>query len=213
MIIVQYIAYKRKKRAGRSPFTAGVSAALDSPRCLALCLALALLNAAPTPAALADTAPASGAASPLADAPHTDAALPAGIRIRTVAEVETRALINGREAIKLRPAERVVPGDQILYTLEIRNVGPTPLRHPSVPFPIPEHMSYIEDSAIGPGARVDFSVDGGHTFQPAPELKVAGPRGTLRAARATDYTHIRWQFRQTLEPNSVAFARFRALVK
>ncbi len=135
------------------------------------------------------------------------------IKVHTVAEVETRAVVNGHEAIRLRPAERVVPGDQVLYTLEIRNVGPAPLPHPSVPYAIPDHMRYVEDSAIGPGAQVTFSVDGGHTFERAERLKVVGPAGRQRAATAADYTHIRWLFRHTLQPDSVAFARFRAVVQ
>jgi uncharacterized repeat protein (TIGR01451 family) len=139
--------------------------------------------------------------------------LPAGLSIRAVAEVETRAIVGGHEAIRLRPADRVAPGDQVLYTLEIRNRGTTPIAHAQVPFAIPEHMRYVADSAIGAGAQVSFSVDGGHRFDRPERLTVAGPKGVLRAATPADYTHIRWQFKQTLERDSVAFARFRAVVQ
>ena len=138
---------------------------------------------------------------------------PSGLTIRTVAEIETRAIVNGHEAIRLRPAERVVPGDQVLYTLEIRNRGPAPIAHPSVPYAIPEHMRYVADSAVGAGADIDFSVDGGHRFDRPERLRVAGPAGKTRPATAADYTHIRWLFRETLQRDSVAFARFRAVVR
>jgi hypothetical protein len=35
----------------------------------------------------------------------------------------------------------------------------------------------------------------------------------MRPATAADYTHIRWQLKHSLKGNSVAFARFRAVVK
>jgi len=137
----------------------------------------------------------------------------AAITLKAIAEVETRISLNGREATKLLPADRVVPGDEIIYTLEIRNTGYATIPAPSVVYPIPEHTRYVADSAIGPGAAVSYSVDGGRTFDRPQNLKVAGPAGTLRQADAADYTHVRWQLRHSLEGKSVAFARFRAVVK
>ena len=69
------------------------------------------------------------------------------------------------------------------------------------------------DTAVGPGADVTYSVDGGHTFDRAENLKVTGADGNPRLAVAADYTHIRWQLKNSLKVNSMAFVRFRALVK
>jgi uncharacterized repeat protein (TIGR01451 family) len=135
------------------------------------------------------------------------------IAVKAIAEIETRVSRHGTDAVQLQPAKRVVPGDQIVYTLEIRNTGAAAVPAPSVSYAIPEHMAYIADSAVGPGAVVSYSVDGGHTFDRPDNLKVAGPEGQLRAATAADYTHIRWQLRHPLKADSVAFARFRTLVK
>jgi uncharacterized repeat protein (TIGR01451 family) len=140
-------------------------------------------------------------------------ALGDAVAVRAIAEVETTVSLNGRDALKLVPADRVVPGDQVIYTLEIRNTGARAVPAPSVPYRIPEHMRYVADSAAGPGAEVSYSIDGGHTFDRPENLKVAGPGGQLRAAIAADYTHIRWQLKHSLKGNSVAFARFRAVVK
>jgi uncharacterized repeat protein (TIGR01451 family) len=133
--------------------------------------------------------------------------------VKASAEVETRVSMNGRDTIKLVPADRVVPGDEVIYTLEIRNTGAAPVLAPSVRFAIPHHMRCIADSAAGPGAEVSFSVDGGRTFNLPQNLQVAGKSGRLRPATAADYTHIRWQLKQRLNVNSVAFVRFRAVVK
>jgi uncharacterized repeat protein (TIGR01451 family) len=137
----------------------------------------------------------------------------APLEIRAVAEVESKAVERGREIVKLIPADRVVPGDRVLYTLEVRNSGEAALDAPVVVHPVPEHMRYVAGTAVGPGAEVTYSVDGGHTFDRAENLKVPGPDGHPRPAVAADYTHIRWQLKNSLKPNSMAFVRFRALVK
>jgi uncharacterized repeat protein (TIGR01451 family) len=131
------------------------------------------------------------------------------LEIRSIAEVESRSA----EGVKLVPANRVVPGDRVLYTLEVRNAAAAPVDAPSISYAIPEHMRYVADSAVGPGAAVSYSVDGGRSFERAENLKVQESDGRLRPAVAADYTDIRWQLKNSLKPNSVAFVRFRALVK
>jgi hypothetical protein len=74
-------------------------------------------------------------------------------------------------------------------------------------------MKYVAESAVGPGAEVSYSVDGGHNFDRAENLQVPGLDGHPRPAAAADYTHIRWRLKNKLQANSVAFVRFRALVK
>jgi uncharacterized repeat protein (TIGR01451 family) len=131
------------------------------------------------------------------------------IAIKAIAEVESQAVKEGREVSKLAPADRVVSGDWVVYTLEVRNTSSTTVRSPTVTYPVPAHMSYVADSAVGPAIEVSYSVDGGHHFDAAENLKIQDADGQLRPAAAADYTHIRWQFKG----NSVAFVRFRARVK
>ena len=135
------------------------------------------------------------------------------LEIKSIAEVESRSIQAGREVVKLIPADRVAPGDRVIYTLEVRNIGAAALSAPSITYPIPEHMRYVADSAVGPGAEVSYSVDAGQSFEAPENLKVLGPDGRPRLAVAADYTDIRWQLKNSLKPNSVAFVRFRARVK
>src|SRR5579859_7736758 len=104
------------------------------------------------------------------------------LAIRSIAEVESRSLVAGRAVVKLIPADRVVPGDRVIYTLEVRNTGATTLDAPVVTHPVPEHMRYVADSAVGPGAEVSYSVDGGHSFGRPEDLKVLGVDGRPRPA-------------------------------
>jgi uncharacterized repeat protein (TIGR01451 family) len=135
------------------------------------------------------------------------------ITVKAIAEVELRVVENGREISKLAPADRVVSGDWVIYTLEVRNAATTTVRAPTVTYPVPEHMSYVAESAVGPATEVSFSVDGGRSFDVAENLKIQDADGQRRPAASADYTHIRWQLKNSLKANSVAFVRFRARVK
>ena len=95
----------------------------------------------------------SGMTAALAAAPTA----PAPVEIRAIAEVESQVVEHGREVRKLLPADRVVSGDWIIYTLEVRNTAPTAIPNPTVTYPVPEHMSYVADSAVGPATEVSFS--------------------------------------------------------
>jgi uncharacterized repeat protein (TIGR01451 family) len=120
---------------------------------------------------------------------------------RVSAEVLVRPADKGEG--KLQAAERVVPGDVLIYTVEVRNTGQYSVESAIVIQPIPKHTMYVADSAVGPGVDVDYSVDGGRTF---------GKPENQRAT-AAEYTHIRWRLLNRLKPNSIAFVRFRAQVK
>jgi uncharacterized repeat protein (TIGR01451 family) len=135
------------------------------------------------------------------------------ISIKAIAEVEKSSQPQGRETTKLIPAERVVSGDTVIYTLEVRNTAATPVARPVVTYAMPAHMTYLSDSAIGPGAEVTYSVDSGRSFDAPENLRIHEPGGEPRAATAADYTHIRWQLKNPLQAHSVAFVRFRARVK
>jgi uncharacterized repeat protein (TIGR01451 family) len=135
------------------------------------------------------------------------------IAVRVIAEVEAHVTEHGRSFNRLVPADKVVPGDSVIYTVEVRNEGPNSVDSPSVTQPVPAHMMYLADSAVGPGADVVYSVDGGRSFDTPDNLKVSGPNGSARMATAADYTHIRWQLKSLLKADSTAFVRFRARVK
>jgi uncharacterized repeat protein (TIGR01451 family) len=135
------------------------------------------------------------------------------ITVKAIAEIAVKITESGREGQRLQPADRVVPGDEVIYTLEIRNTSAMAQPPPTVDYPIPEHMRYVADSAVGAGAVVSYSTDGGHSFARPEELFVTGKESQKRPATAEDYTHIRWQLKHILKGNSLARATFRAIVK
>jgi uncharacterized repeat protein (TIGR01451 family) len=137
----------------------------------------------------------------------------AHIALRVIAEVEAHGTEHGRAYSRLVPADKVVPGDSVIYTVEVHNVGPNSVDSPTVMQPVPAHMVYLADSAVGPGADVAYSVDGGLSFDAPDNLKITAANGSVRVATAVDYTHIRWQLKGLLKADSTAFVRFRARVK
>jgi len=144
------------------------------------------------------------------------AALPAQaspISLQTVVHKEEVVLTpSGERETRLLPVTTAVPGDQVVYTLTFENEGQQPASGVTVVDPIPAQMRYVDGSAFGPGTEITFSVDGGESFSAADELSVQGANGALRAARAEDFTHIRWVFRGELPPGSKGFARFSAVL-
>jgi uncharacterized repeat protein (TIGR01451 family) len=134
------------------------------------------------------------------------------LAVKAIAELVKPTSREGRETTQLVNADEVVPGDEVIYTLEIRNASAVALPHPTIDYPIPTHMRYVANSAIGAGAEVSYSVDQGHTFDRPENLKISDARGE-RPATPADYTHIRWQLKHVLKGNSVAMAHFRAVVK
>ena len=144
---------------------------------------------------------------------RAQSALPAGVTLSTMAEVEIKPDGAGRRSVELAAADHVVAGDQLIYTVEIHNATARALAGIVVTNPIPERMGYVAASAQGPGAEIDFSVDGGMSFAKPDALTIKLAGGLTRPATAAEYTHIRWKLKYALSANSTAFARFRASLK
>ncbi len=135
------------------------------------------------------------------------------VTITTTAQKIKSASTPGHDPVQLLPADHVVAGDEIIYTLEVRNAGPAAVDDFTFTTPIPEHMVYVADSAVAPGADVSYSVDGGRSYDAPGNLKVHGANGKQRPAVAADYTNIRWIMRNRLKRGSMALARFRAVLR
>ena len=115
---------------------------------------------------------------------------------------------NGQKTIKREQAVTVLPGEVVVYTITARNVGEEPATNVVITDPIPEHMDYT-GSVKGERTRITFSVDGGKTYDVATALMVPDGEGE-KPAKPEDYTHIRWQFNDALEPGSAHSVEFRA---
>jgi uncharacterized repeat protein (TIGR01451 family) len=140
-------------------------------------------------------------------------ALSPEVTVTTKAEKVATLHAQGGDRVRLLPADHVVAGDEVIYTLEVRNLGAMPVDGYTFSTPIPEHMVYVGDSAVAPGAEVSYSVDGGRSFAAPEKLTVHAANGKQRPAVAADYTHIRFVLRNRLKRGAMALARFRAVLR
>jgi uncharacterized repeat protein (TIGR01451 family) len=113
--------------------------------------------------------------------------------------------------IRLVAASSVTPGERVVYTTTFRNIGEEPAENVVITNPIAETLTYLDGSAFGPGAAIDFSVDGGSSYAGADDLTVTED-GVSRAARTDDYTHIRWVMQNDLATGAQGVARFTAVL-
>jgi uncharacterized repeat protein (TIGR01451 family) len=136
------------------------------------------------------------------------------ITLSTIVE-KSEKTASGHETEKrgLVPLDVETPGDEIVYTVAFENTSARPVDNVRITSPIPPRMRYIENSAVGPGADVLYSVDGGNTYGKPSELLVATEEGIVHTASATEYTHLRWILKAPLEAGAKGFVRFRAVVR
>lgn len=134
------------------------------------------------------------------------------IELKAVAEVQEAYVDErGNPATRLVPAAKVVPGDEVTWTIVANNVCTTPAGDVAITNPVPQHMRYVGSSAFGPGAQIVFSLDGS-TFAAPEALVVAEADGSQRQARADEYSAIRWVLPRAMGPSESLMVRYRATV-
>ena len=127
----------------------------------------------------------------------------------TVQKMERVIAPDGTVSSRMVPAEKVVPGDDVHYTITFVNEGDKPVDAGTavITNAVPENTQYMSDSAFGAGTTIQFSVDGGKTFHPANELTVVRD-GVKVPASSADYTTIRWVFGPALAPAAQSYVSF-----
>ncbi len=130
----------------------------------------------------------------------------------TVQKQEVFVNGEGESDTRLVPAEIVVPGETVFYTITFSNVGAEAADNVVITNPIAEDLMYVDGSAFGPGTEILFSIDGGTTFAKADELTVVED-GEIRDAKASDFTHVRWVMQNDLAAGAQGTARFAAILE
>lgn len=141
------------------------------------------------------------------------AAAEANLAVETLVQKEELFVNEAGESDKrLIAAEVVVPGETVYYTITFTNVSDETADNVVITNPIAADLVYVDGSGFGPGADMQFSVDGGQTFAGAAELTVIED-GATRSATVRDYTHVRWVLKNNLNAGAQATARFAAVLE
>ena len=127
-------------------------------------------------------------------------ALAGSINLTAQVMVEKRvAGADGTIRIELARADRVVPGDRIIYVIEYRNSGTTAASNLVVANPVPLGLTY---AGAAPGMVAPEVSNDGKTFAPIAELRVRGADGILRIAVPLDIRSVRWRLTGPIAPGA-----------
>jgi hypothetical protein len=122
-----------------------------------------------------------------------------------VSEVKTEkrvAAADGTTRIALVKADKIVPGDRVVFVLTYRNTGTQPIANLVLAY-----------RAANPGsAAPELSVDG-KTFGPLSGLRVATAAGGTRAAGPDDVTSVRWRLASPVAAGAQGQLAFQAVIK
>jgi len=133
------------------------------------------------------------------------------IELKAVAEQEKEVINDkGEKELTRVPAARVVPGDEVIYTINFTNMSEEPADNVVITNPVPEHMVYREGSASGSDTIITYCVDNGKTYDLPGKLTIVGADGKKRPAKGSEYTHIRWTLQKSLIPGKKGHVSFRA---
>ena len=118
----------------------------------------------------------------------------------------------GKPAKRLVPPNKVVPGNEIIWTITATNTCAKAAEKVVVENNVPEHMVYVADSAMGAGTDIAFSLNG-RDYAKLGDLKVRDADGSTRAPRADEIKSIRWVYGSAFAANATGFVRYRAKVE
>ena len=97
----------------------------------------------------------------------------------------------GEKVTVLIPADKVLPGETVVYTNTVTNTG-----------------NYLAGSAFG-DAEIVFSADNGENFAAEGKVTVVGEDGKPRLASPGEYTNLRWIIKTELQPGASGEVGFR----
>jgi uncharacterized repeat protein (TIGR01451 family) len=109
---------------------------------------------------------------------------------------------DGSQTVTRTTADKVTPGDKVVYSLNYFNDEAEPAENIVLVMPVPSEVDYIDGSATFDDVSSAFSTDGGETFSNRADLQVVRGDGSNTMAVASDITHIRWTVSKAISPNT-----------
>lgn len=133
------------------------------------------------------------------------------IKLTSVAETE-QEVVNaaGQKSTQRVTASKVVPGTVVILGVTAANICKKPSDNVVINNPVPDHMTFVANSATGDDTDITYSVDG-KTFGTGEQVTVTD-NGAKRKARADEYRYVRWTHRGPLAAGATVAASFRAVL-
>lgn len=143
------------------------------------------------------------------------ASLPAEAALTANQTVEKEITVkadDGSTTVKRVKADKVMPGETVVYSIKYKNESAAPASDIVLVMPVPKEVAYVEGSVTGEETAVAFSADGGKTYVARGRLTVE-ENGSTRAARGDEITHIRWTLAEPVAPDGSGEVSYKALLK
>lgn len=143
------------------------------------------------------------------------AALPAIAAMTAKQVVEKEVVVraaNGAETVKRQPADKVTPGETVIYSIKYRNDSGEAASDIVLVMPVPKEVAYVEGSVSGDDTSVAFSADGGKTYVARGRLTVE-EGGSTRPARGDEITHIRWTLAAPVPAKGEGEVSYKAILR
>ncbi len=142
-------------------------------------------------------------------------------RALNLARPEVKVEISGSvkrddKNVSLEKAEAVKSGEILDWTINSANEGAGDAKNYRVVGQIPAGTTFVAGSAKGDGApQISYSIDGGKTFSAQPLIEEKQADGTMKkvAAPASMFTQLRFEWEQSLAPQTKLTAAYRVRVK
>lgn len=120
---------------------------------------------------------------------------------------------NGEQTVKRVAADKVTPGETVVYSIRYRNDDKAPAADIVLVMPVPSEVAYVEGSiAGGDGAGVSFSADGGATYVARGRLTIV-EGGEARPARGDEITHIKWTLTTPVAAKAEGEVSYKAVLR
>ena len=119
---------------------------------------------------------------------------------------------DGKERIERIAADKVAPGEEVIYALRFSNEGDAPADAVVLVMPVPTEVSYVEGSVGGENAKITFSADGGETYVARGRLTVSED-GEERPAKSNEITHIKWALNAPMPAKEQGEVSYHAVLK
>ncbi len=143
------------------------------------------------------------------------AAGPAAAELTATQVVEKEIVVrdaDGAETVKRQPADKVTPGETVVYSIKYRNDSGEPASDLVLVMPVPKEVAYVEGSVAGGDAAISFSADGGDTYVARGRLTVV-EGGETRPARGDEITHIRWTLAASVPPKAEGEVSYKGILR
>lgn len=110
------------------------------------------------------------------------------------------------------PFTKLLPGEEVTYTITCTNSGAEPAENVVVSLPIPaETIATIP--AAPQGVEVSCAIGDCTEFGQLADLRVVAPDGASRPAAPEDVRQLRWKFTQPIPPGATRTVDCRARLK